>query len=186
MTYFFWRETRRLLGLRRDAVRLAVGLLTWYSTLRSHLILIGVVEGSRCRKCWPWKRNHRSILCDALAGIRNMVLSRTNLDAAKIREAWGSAAFVFKSRLSVSCWLMTRGYRETMRLGSIVRILQSHTRSKKYKLSPTSREHTRLKKLYSWLCTKRTQHDDSRGWSSLLWHGERSWSPPLSELMSRT
>lgn len=38
-----------MLGLRRVAVRLAVGLLTWYSTLRSHLILIGVVEGSRCR-----------------------------------------------------------------------------------------------------------------------------------------
>lgn len=185
MTYFFWRETRQLIGLRRDVVRLTAGLLTWYSTLRSHLILIGVVEGSRCRKCWPWKRKS-SILCDALAGIRNRVLCRTNLDVANIREAWGSAAFVFKSRLSVSCWLMTRGYREPC-LYEVSFVFCSLTLVvKKYKLSPTSREHTRLKKLYSWLCTKRTQHDDSRGWSSLLWHGERSWSSPLSELMSRT
>lgn len=70
-------------------MRLVEGLLTWHTTLRGHIILISVVDDSRRRKCNLEEKSSFHVLCecDALAGIRQRVLSQAYPDAANVREA---------------------------------------------------------------------------------------------------
>lgn len=81
--------TRHLLDLgERNAVMFEISLLTRNNTLRRHLTLIGMAEDIRCRKCGLEEESsfHIFCKCDALAGIRQKVLSKAYQDAASIRE----------------------------------------------------------------------------------------------------
>lgn len=65
-----------------------IGLMTRNNTLRMHLTLISMAEDIRCRKYGLEEESsfHIFCKCNALAGIRQKVLSKAYQGAASVRE----------------------------------------------------------------------------------------------------